>query len=280
MVIELERKDTRMKRKNDARFNMFRYVKVIWLLSLLFFVISCSGPTVVKDAPEEQSGVVKAEGLEKTQDPFQFILSPRDEIAVNVWRNDDLKRTVQIDPSGNIQFPLIGELKASGLTIVQLREKMTMQLSKYIVNPQVDINVSSLKSMKVYVLGEVKAPGNFDWRSGMLAWEGIAQAGGFTTDANEENILLVRSENGKAVMKALNLRSMLKGENLTQDIYLRNGDVVYVIPLLIADVQRFMNRLNSIISPLVNIESGIVLYPQVRDVLRGKTPGGTTIVPR
>ena len=257
---------------------MIRYLQIIILL-LLFLVVSCTGNTIVKDIPGEQGGVVKAGGEEKTQDAFRFILGPGDEISVKVWRNDDLTRAVQIDPSGNIQFPIVGELKASGLTITQLREKITLRLSKYIVDPQVDIAVSNLKNQKVYVLGEVKSPGTFSWRSGMLVWEGISNAGGFTIDANEKNILLIHSENGKAVIKALNLRNILKGENLTQDIYLRNGDVVYVLPTFITDVQRFMNRLYSIITPLVNIESGIVLFPQVRDVLRGKENTGTTIIP-
>ena len=268
-----------MLRRNYMRFKMLRHLQIISLLPL-FLIFSCSGNPIVKDNSGEQGSIVKAAGGAKTQDAFQFTLGTRDEIAITVWRNDDLKRTVQVDPSGNIQFPLIGEMKASGLTIVQLREKITLQLSKYIVNPQVDIAVTSLKNLKVYVLGEVKSPGTFDWRTGMLAWEGISQAGGFTTDANEDNILLVRSENGKAVIKALNLHGMLKGENLTQDVYLRNGDVVYVLPRVIADVQRFMERFTAILSPIVNLESGIVLYPQARDVLTGKESSGTIIVPR
>ena len=266
-----------MLRQNYVRFKMLRYLQLIWLLPL-FLIFSCSGNPIVKDNSGEQGSIVKAGGGEKTQDEFQFILGPRDEIAINVWRNDDLKRTVQVDPSGNIHFPLIGDLKVSGLTIVQVKEKMTLRLSKYIVDPQVDINVTSLKNLKVYVLGEVRTPGTFDWRNGMLAWEGISQAGGFTTDANEENILLIRSENGKVAVKALNLHSMVKGENLNQDVCLRNGDVVYVIPLVIVDVQRFMDRLYSVIRPLVDIESGIILYPQARDVLQGKDITGTVIV--
>lgn len=258
---------------------MSKYLQLICLLSL-FLILSCSGNPFVKDNPAQPVGVVKAGGDEKTQDAFLFILGPKDEVTVNVWRNDDLKRTVQIDPSGNIQFPLIGELKASGLTILQLREKITLRLSKYIVDPQVDIIVSNLKNLRIHVLGEVRAPGTFDWRSGMLVWEGVAQAGGFSLDANEENILLIRSENGKAVIKALNLGDVLKGNNLTQDIYLRNGDLVYVLPTFIANVERFMIRLYHMISPLVNMESGIILYPQVRDVLRGKESSGTIIVPR
>lgn len=252
-------------------------MQIIWLLPL-FLVVSCSGNPIVKDIPGEQGGVVKAGGEEKTQDAFLFILGPGDEIAVNVWRNDDLKRTVQIDPSGNIQFPIVGELKASGLTIFQLREKMTLRLSKYIIDPQVDINVSSLKNQKVHVLGEVKSPGTFEWQANMLAWEVISKAGGFTLDADEKNVLLVRSEDGKATVKALNIRDVLKGGKLIRDVYLRNGDIVYVLPTFIASLERFMNRFYNIINPLIALERGIILYPQARDVLRGKEQGQSVIV--
>ncbi len=257
---------------------MLRYMKIVWLLPFIM-IASCSGSSIVRDFPGEQSDVVKAEGKEKTIDTYRYVLGPKDEITVSVWRNDDLRRTLQIDPSGNVQFPLVGELKASGLTISQLREEMSLRLSKYIVDPQVDVAVSNLKNLKIYVLGEVKAPGTFDWRSGMQAWESISLAGGFNNDADQKNILLIRSENGKAVIRALNLTSMLNGENLTQDFNLRNGDVVYVLPTNIAEVQRFMSRLSSIIAPFVLVESGIVLFPQAMDVLRGKGNIGTVIVP-
>jgi len=257
---------------------MIRYLQIIMLL-LLFLVVSCAGNTIVKDIPGEQGGVVKAGGEEKTQDAFLFILGPGDEVAVKVWRNDDLARAVQVDPSGNIQIPLVGELKASGLTISQLREKLTLRLSKYIVDPQVDITVSNLKNLKVHVLGEVNSPGTFLWQANMLPWEIIAKAGGFNFDADQKNVLFVRSENGKAFVKALNIRDMMKGGKLNQGDYLRNGDLVYVLPTFIANVQRFMTRFYSIINPLVTLESGIVLYPSARDVLRGKEITGGVIVP-
>ncbi|MBN2570371.1 MAG: polysaccharide export protein [Deltaproteobacteria bacterium] len=266
-----------MLRQNYALFKILRYLQIIWLLPVLL-IVSCSGNPIIKGIPGEQGSVVEAGEKDKTQETFRFILGPGDEIAVKVWRNDDLARTLQVDPSGNVQIPLAGELKASGLTISQLREEVTLRLSEYIVDPQVDIVVSDLKNLKVHVLGEVKSPGSFAWRSGMLAWESISQAGGFTTDADEKNILLVRNENDKAVIKALNLNKMLKGENLTQNICLRNGDLVYVLPTFIANVERFMQRFYNIINPFVALESGIVLYPSARDVLRGKESSGNVIV--
>lgn len=267
-----------MLRKNDAIISMLNYLQIIWLLPL-FLISSCSGTPVVKGVPGEQSGIVKVESENKTQTQFPFILGPRDEIMINVWRNDDFKRTVPIDPSGNIQMPLIGEVKASGLTIGQLKEKITVLLSKYIIDPQVDISVSTFKNLKVYVLGEVKSPGTFEWRNNMLVWEGISLASGYTADANQKNILVVRNENGKTAIKALNLHSILKGESLDQDVYLRNGDVVYVLPTFIANVEKFMTRFSNIIAPLINLEGGIALYPQVKNVLQGKELSGTVIVP-
>lgn len=247
---------------------MMKYLQTIWLL-LLFLVVSCSGNAIVKDMAGEQGGGVKVEEEEKTQESLPFILGPGDQITVKVWRNDDLTRTMQIDPTGNIQFPLVGELKASGLTTVQLRGKITSQLSKYLFDPKVDINVSNLQSQKVYVFGEVKTPGTIDWRVNMPVWEVIAKAGGFTVDADEKNILLVRSEDGKAVVRAWNMSAMLKGKQ-SQGTYLRNGDIVYVLPEVIVSVERFMVRFSNIINPLLGIERGIIFYPEAEAVLRGK----------
>jgi len=185
-----------------------------------------------------------------------------------------------IDPLGNIQYPLIGELKASGLTVTGLKEQMTRSLSRYLVDPQVDIMVSSAANLKIHVLGEVNAPGTFQWQVGMGAWEGIAKAGGFNRDADRRNILVIRNEGGKAVMKAIDMNVGRKGNDIGPIAHLKNNDIVYVLPTTIANVQRFMNRLNSIVSPVINIESGVVLYPQVRDVLRGKETSGTIVVPR
>lgn len=241
--------------------------QIIWLLLLLLLVVSCSGHKIVKEGGAEKGIVDKKEAAFPTS---SFILGSGDEIAINVWRHEDLKRTVQIDPSGNIYVPLAGEVEASGLTISQLREKIASGLSKYLVDPQVDINVSSLKSRKVHILGEVKSPGTFTLDQKMLAWEAISQAGGFTTDANQKEVLLVRNENGVARVAALNIHDMLKTGRIDQDIRLRSGDVIYVPPSFIANLERFMQRFNNIISPFIALERGIILAPEVENVLRGK----------
>lgn len=253
---------------------MIKYCRIICFLPFLL-IISCSGHKIVQDNSGEKGIIDKQETVAPSS---LFILGSGDEITVNVWRNDDLKRTVQIDPSGNIYLPLAGEIQASGLTISQLRGKIASGLSKYLIDPQVDINVSSLKSQKVHILGEVKSPGTFILDQKMLAWEAISQAGGFTTDANQKEVLLVRSEKGVARVAALNIHDMLKTGKIDQDIYLRSGDVIYVAPTFIANLERFMQRFNNIISPFVALERGIILGDDAVDVLTGKKERGRDVI--
>ncbi len=240
------------------------------MLLPLFLLLSCSS-----DRAAETVVITDQE----MSPPTPFVLGSGDKLTLNVWRHDNLERSVQIDPAGNIYLPLVGEMKASGLTIPQLRKEISSRLSKYIVNPQVDISVSNLKSQNIHVLGEVNSPGSFALDRRMLAWEAISQAQGFTTDANRDAVLLVRGENGFAKIIALNLdiEEILKNGVPIKDFILQNGDLLYVPPSTIANVERFMVRLNNIISPLLNIERGIIMSQDVRNVLNGKRISGGVI---
>lgn len=257
---------------------MRTYWRLIWLLPLLF-IMSCSTPKVAKDNSVEKEGANQQ--TEPSPSPA-FILGPSDEMNISVWRNDDLNRNVQIDPSGNIYLPLVGKIHASGMTIPQLRQSVTSKLSKYIVNPNVDINMSTVRSRQIFILGEIRVPGSLPLGDQkMLVWEAIAKSGGFTTDANQKSVLLIRIKEGVPHTTALNLniREMAANETTVQPIYLENSDILYVPPRRIADFERFMSRLNNIISPFISIERGIVLGPQVIDALQGKAVGEVIVPP-
>jgi len=205
----------------------------------------------------------------------KYLINPQVTINVSPIQDlkvDDLSLSTRIGFTGRIMLPLIGDIQADGRLATELRNEIQQKLSKYLVEPQVIIKVSDVQSKKVHVLGEVKSPGTFTLDQKMLAWEAIAKTGGFTTNANKKNVLLVRSEKGVAKVAALNLNigDMLKDGKLDQNVYLRSDDIIYVVPSFIANVERFMVRLQNIISPLVTIETGIILEPQAVDVLRGE----------
>jgi len=205
----------------------------------------------------------------------KYLFDPQVNIKVSPIQSlkmDDLSLSTKIGSNGKLTFPLIGDVQVAGRGVFALRDEIQQRLSKYLVNPQVRIDVSAVVSHKVHVLGEVKSPGTFILDHKILAFEAISRAGGFTTDANEKNVLLVRSEKGIAKVTALSLdiREIVKDGKLAQNIYLKNGDIIYVPPSLIANIERFMVRFHNIINPFVTIERGIILAPEAVDVLRGE----------
>ena len=254
-----------------------RYFQIIWLL-ICFSVTSCAG-TKPAGSPGGGEGVAARETTADNSS-VPYIIGPGDEVSIRVWRNDDLNRTVKIDPSGYIYLPLVGEIRASGETIPELRKDITLRLSKYLVNPQVDVNATVVSSQKVYVLGEVNSPGTFYLEQDVPIWEIIARAGGFTRDANRDNLLLIRGENGAARVSVLkmNMEKVTDGSP-NPDSRLRKGDIIYVPETRIANLERFMVRLQNIINPFVTLERGIILEPSAKDVLRGEGGNQNIIVP-
>ena len=242
----------------------------------ILMVALCVGCTTDKVARQDGKGA----GLGGTNTPNttgqanraplpEFALGLGDKVSVRVWRNQELDRTVQIDPSGNINIPLIGDIPCCGLTLAQVRQEITTRLGRVLLNPQVDINLEEMKSRSVHVLGEVRLPGTFSLDRPIRSWEAVSKAGGFTVDADKKKILLVRIQDDHAVVSAFSLDNLLSGKGSSGGTYLRDGDIVYVPPSRIADIERFMNRFNNIIAPLVTVERGIVLGDEVTSILEG-----------
>lgn len=252
--------------------------QVFWILLRLIvvsaFFAGCSSTNAKIDGnkagapgPEEQKEKVEQINNVKLS---EFVIGVGDTIEIAVYKHDDLKRTVKIDISGRIMFPLIGDVTVAGKGIFELRDDLKQRLSKYIVDPQVIINVTSVQSQKIIVIGEVNQPGVFNLDSSLSLSDAISKAGGATKDAKINSIILIRRGKEKANVSLFDMEKMLKDGDFSQDRRMQSGDVVYVPATTIANVSKFFSYFSQIISPVVNLESGVVLWPQVRDVLQGK----------
>lgn len=207
-----------------------------------------------------------------------FILGMGDSVNVKVWRNDELNRAVRVDPSGNVNFPLVGQIHVEGMSLSAFQQLLVARLGeKYLVNPQVDVSIAEVRSRKIYVLGEVENPGALTLEMRVTPWEAVANAGGFTTDANRSRLLLIRHENGVAGADVIDLSGLARGEEL-RGMLLKDRDILYVLPSRIASVERFMVRLGNMVSPIVGAESALILSREAKDVLSGKRQDGTSVV--
>lgn len=131
-----------------------------------------------------------------------------------------------VSPEGMIQFPYVGPILLAGLTETQARDRLASRLSKYIKNPQITVRVQAYRSSRVYIDGEVRAPGLQSVSDIPLTLtEAIGRAGGFTPLADRSVIAITR--NGQTV--TVNLPQLIaQGVNPSQ-ILLRNGDLVRVL---------------------------------------------------
>jgi protein involved in polysaccharide export with SLBB domain len=211
----------------------------------------------------------------------RYIADPQVEVNVSAMENvkiDDLSLGVVIDRSGNITLPLLGDIQAAGKGENELKKEIHEKLSEYLVDFQLSLRVSGVQSQKVHVLGEVNSPGTFVISQKILAWEAIPKAGGFTRDANSKKVLLLRSEKGAGTMAVLNIDELFSTGKRDQNIYLRNGDIVYIPPKSIANFERFMVRFGNIIEPIVSLERAFVLWPNVKDVFKGSSDTTDSVI--
>ena len=199
---------------------------------------------------------------------LEFILGPGDNLEISVYRHSDLNKTVRIDPSGIIMYPLAGDVKVAGLTPFQLRDELKQRLSEYIVNPQISINVVSMGSQKIIVLGQVNNPGFFQADALPTALEAIAQAGGFATDSEKKNVLLIRGTLDKPNLMLLDMEKAIAKGDLSHNVALRRGDILYVPATEISDLDRFFSHLSGIISPFI---AGETFYLLGDKILEGDT---------
>jgi polysaccharide export outer membrane protein len=154
----------------------------------------------------------------------EYRIGVDDEVEISVYGQKELKKTQDVRPDGNIAFPLIGDVQASGLTPDELRDQIEQKLSEYVRSPSVTVVIVTYKSKKVSILGEVKTPGLLRLSSEISMLEGISRVGGITDNADLQGSMLVRD--GKIL--PVNFKKLLRQGDLTQNVILKSEDVVLI----------------------------------------------------
>lgn len=121
-----------------------------------------------------------------------YLLGPGDQLRVTVYGSDDLSGEVPVGDTGMAVLPLIGPIKAAGTTPRQLEKAVRAKLIRdgYLNDPNVTIQIVNFRP--IYVLGEVRRPGDHSYVPGMTVRAAIALAGGFTPRANQTFVILTR----------------------------------------------------------------------------------------
>ena len=163
-------------------------------------------------------------GTPAAADP-SYVIGPSDVITVRVWHEPDLSaQGLPVRPDGKISMALLNDVQAAGMTPMQLGEKITASLKKYLSDPQVTVVIDAINSKRIYVVGQVARPGAYPLLPQMTVLQALSGAGGFPQYANPKKTYVLRGEK----KLPFNYKEALKGKDLDQQIILQPGDTIVV----------------------------------------------------
>jgi polysaccharide export outer membrane protein len=157
-----------------------------------------------------------------------YQIGPEDILKVSVWKDEHLTQETVVRPDGMISFPLIGEVPAAGRTVEDLRAEIVKRLTKFIPNPNVTVTVLKVLSYRIYVLGRVNKPGEYQVGHYTDVLQALSMAGGLTPFASENDIRIIRRNGAEEQVFQFRYGDVQKGKDLKQNILLYRGDVVMV----------------------------------------------------
>ncbi|WP_029906713.1 polysaccharide biosynthesis/export family protein [Prevotella sp. 10(H)] len=186
----------------------------------------------------------------KKDDKLNIVVSAPDKDVVTPYNND--RMAYLVDANGYINFPVLGKIEAEGLTVRELSDKLTAEISKDVKNPIVN---ASFTNYKITVLGEVRTPGTFTMTSEKTTLlQALGMAGDLSLGAKRSDILLIREIDGKYKHIRIDLR---KSDIFSSPYYyLCQNDVIYVTP---TSSRTFSGSSQATLIPIVTSSIGLVI---------------------
>lgn len=158
-----------------------------------------------------------------------YRLRQGDELTIDVVQQADLgaNKTFTIRPDGYVSFPMVGNIRADGMTVEEFAQSLSNSLATYIINPDVSVNVIKLGGVRVYVFGEINKPGAYTLTKSSTVIDAIGAAGSFNWDTAKKKIFLIHQNNPTKPIE-INLNNILKTGDMSQNYIMREGDILYL----------------------------------------------------
>lgn len=159
----------------------------------------------------------------------ELLLGPGDVVKVSVYGSPDLAVETRVSDSGNISFPLIGQVKVGGLPTAAAEKKISgmLEAGGFIKKPQVNLIVTLLQSQQVSVLGQVNRPGRYPIDGKRSLMDLLALAGGVGPDGGD-TVSLIRKREGVTTKDVIDIVEMVRSADLNRDFELAGNDVIFV----------------------------------------------------
>ncbi|MEO8548084.1 MAG: polysaccharide biosynthesis/export family protein [Sphingomicrobium sp.] len=210
------------------RFDRSGVPRTFWL------VLAAAGASLVAGCADTAGGPIPYSGALAAPDaptvvPLEegYKIAPLDTLEIKVFKMPDLSGDYEVDLTGRISMPLIGEVSAVELTTAELDRKLTDKLGeRYLEHPDVSVGVKTSTRQSVTVDGAVNKAGTYPIGGPVTLMQAVALAGGNSPEANAHRVAVFRTIAGKRQAAAFDLANIRKGQ--AEDPPIFPGDIVVV----------------------------------------------------
>jgi polysaccharide export outer membrane protein len=226
---------------------MFRFHNIVFpaLLAGMFVLSSCAGNEGLKAGLRKSVDIPASPVVEMIQvsvppvapdlQPvtFDYQIGIGDVLNIVVYARPDLSTSLsasggskgsRVDGNGNIHLPLIGAVKAAGMTVSAIRDTVETSLRKYVQEPSVVVEVADYRSKPLYLMGQFRTPGVYYMDRPMTFLQGISLGNGFDSSANLRGVRLLRDQK----IAPVDVYSLILDGRIEQNVWLRPGDTVFI----------------------------------------------------
>lgn len=208
-----------------------RAVSTVAVAGICAFLLAVLPAPVIAQGDGQEVGSMQEGASPPSPEPpvDMYRIGPRDTVQISVFQLSELNTTAQVSETGTIRMPVIGEVRAAGLTVPELRESLEEILSQYVTNPDVNVTIQNYRSQVFYLLGAVGSAGAHIMDGPTTLLEALARAGGVSEENAEGTVRILRKGFIKEPIE-IDLFELLYEGNPAFNIQLQPGDTVHVVP--------------------------------------------------
>lgn len=203
---------------------IYRLTQWLVVAVVLGSTIGCSSNNTLPEATTRAS-------LTTTVDDYNYLIGPRDQLRIFVWRNPDVSGSFVVRPDGKITTSLVEDIEVTGRTTTQLARQLEEQLGKYIRDPIVTVSVGRFNgpySEQVRVIGEASNPRSVNYLEDMTLLDLLIEVGGITDFADGDGSKLIRVVDGVQKEYSLRLDSLIKDGEIEHNVDILPGDILII----------------------------------------------------
>jgi len=218
-------------------------------LCVLLMLVACLGSSgqaataQPQDAASASAAAVNKLGFSERHP--RYLLRPGDIFDVSFEYTPEFNQTVAVQPDGYISLRDVGDIYVAGLATPAVTQKIGDAYGKILNKPAISILLKDYEKPYFIADGQVGHPGKYELRGDTTVVQAVAMAGGFLTSAKHSDVILFRRVSDEWVeSKVLDVKKMQNSHNLSEDVHLRPGDMVFVPKSKISKIQPYLPSTN------------------------------------